>query len=227
MKGPVLELSGAGRTYRAAGRGTVGVTDVTLRAFGGNLILLLGPSGSGKTTLLTLMAGLVAPSSGAVAIGGERLDMLSIAAVQRLRARSIGVVFQSFNLIDALTALENVALVLRFAGVGRREALRRGRVILSEIGIGHLSAQPTGQLSQGEKQRVAIARAIANRPRLLLADEPTASLDSSNGLEIIEILHRYSREAGASVIVATHDERLTAYADQILRLRDGGVCGSN
>ncbi len=227
MNGAVLELSEAGKTYRAAGRGTVGVTDVSLRAFGGNLILLLGPSGSGKTTLLTLMAGLVAPSSGTVAIGGERLDMLSIAAVQRLRARNIGVVFQSFNLIDALTALENVALVLRFTGSGRREALRRGAAILSDIGIGHIAAQPTSQLSQGEKQRVAIARAVANRPQLLLADEPTASLDSSHGLEIIEILHRYSREAGASVIVATHDERLTACADQILRLRDGRVCRGN
>ena len=225
MNEPVLELSGAGKTYIAAGRGTVGVTGVSLRAFGGSLVLLLGPSGSGKTTLLTLMAGLVAPSSGSVMIGGERLDARSMAGVQDLRARNIGVVFQSFNLIDALTALENVALVIRFAGAGRRDALRRGMAVLADVGIGHLAAQPASELSQGEKQRVAIARAVANRPKLLLADEPTASLDSSHGLEVIEILRRYSRQACASVIVATHDERLTAYADRILRLRDGSVSG--
>ena len=224
MIDPVVELKRAGKTYQAAGRGTVGVMHVDLSMGAGNLLLLLGPSGSGKTTLLTLMAGLVAPSEGSVAIGGRRLDTMTIAELQRLRARSIGVVFQAFNLIDALTALENVALVLRFAGMGRRETLPAARRIMEEIGIGYLSSQLTSELSQGEKQRVAIARAIANRPILLLADEPTASLDSGHGLEIIEILHRYAREARAAVVVSTHDPRLTPYADQIVRLSDGRAC---
>ena len=223
MNGPVVELKGAGKTYQAAGRGIVGVMDVDLTVGGGSLVLLLGPSGSGKTTLLTLMAGLVAPSAGSVAIGGRRLDALSLVELQRMRARNIGVVFQAFNLIDAFTALENVALVLRFAGTSRRDSLVAARSILVGIGIGHLGAQPTSQLSQGEKQRVAIARAIANRPVLLLADEPTASLDSGHGLEIIEILHRYARESQAAVVVSTHDPRLAAFADQIVRLSDGRV----
>jgi putative ABC transport system ATP-binding protein len=223
MNAPVVELVHAGKTYHAAGRGLVGVTDVDLSVEAGKLILLLGPSGSGKTTLLTLMAGLVAPSAGSVSIGGRRLDTLSLVELQRMRARSIGVVFQAFNLIDALTALENVALVLRFAGAHRRDSLVAAQAILVRIGIGHLGAQPTSQLSQGEKQRVAIARAVANSPVLLLADEPTASLDSGHGLEIIEILRRYACESGAAVIVSTHDPRLASFADQILRLSDGKV----
>jgi len=226
MNKPVVELKRAGKTYQAAGRGSVGVMDVDLTVGAGKLILLLGPSGSGKTTLLTLMAGLVAPSEGTVAIDGRRLDAMTLADLQRLRARRIGVVFQAFNLIDALTALENVALVLRFAGMGRAGALPAARKIMEDIGIGHLGAQLTSELSQGEKQRVAIARAIANRPLLLLADEPTASLDSAHGLEIIEILHRYAKEAQAAVVVSTHDGRLTAYADQIVRLSDGRVSAS-
>jgi len=223
MNGPVVELKGAGKTYQAAGRGAVGVMGVDLTVEPGKLILLLGPSGSGKTTLLTLMAGLVAPSAGTVAIGGRRLDTLSLVELQRLRARNIGVVFQAFNLIDALTALENVALVLRFAGIPRRDALVAAQGILAAIGIGNLSAQLTSELSQGEKQRVAIARAVANRPPLLLADEPTASLDSGHGLEIIEILRRYARDSQAAVVVSTHDTRLAAFADQIVRLSDGRV----
>lgn len=223
MNGPVVELKGAGKTYQAAGRGAVGVMGVDLTVEPGKLILLLGPSGSGKTTLLTLMAGLVAPSAGTVAIGGRRLDTLSLVELQRLRARNIGVVFQAFNLIDALTALENVALVLRFAGIPRRDALVAAQGILAAIGIGNLSAQLTSELSQGEKQRVAIARAVANRPPLLLADEPTASLDSGHGLEIIEILRRYARDSQAAVVVSTHDTRLAAFADHIVRLSDGRV----
>jgi putative ABC transport system ATP-binding protein len=223
MNGPVVELKQAGKTYQAAGRGIVGVMDVDLTVEEGKLVLLLGPSGSGKTTLLTLMAGLVAPSSGSVSIGGRRLDRLLPVELQRMRARNIGVVFQAFNLIDALTALENVALVLRFAGTARRDSILAAETILDRIGIGHLGSQPTSRLSQGEKQRVAIARAVANDPFLLLADEPTASLDSEHGLEIIEILRRYARESQAAVVVSTHDPRLTAFADQIVRISDGKV----
>ena len=220
---PIVELTGAGKVYRADGRGTVGVEDVDLRIEPGTLTLLLGPSGSGKTTLLTLMAGLVAPSSGSVAIEGQRIDQIPLASLQRLRARRIGFVFQTFNLIDALTARENVALTLRFAGAGRRESLRRAQEILREIGIGHLGDQFTSELSQGEKQRVAFARAIANTPVLLLADEPTASLDSEHGLAIIDLLHRYARTSMAGVVVATHDLRITDRADRIVRLKDGRI----
>ena len=223
MNGPVVELKQAGKTYQAAGRGIVGVMDVDLTVEKGKLVLLLGPSGSGKTTLLTLMAGLVAPSSGSVSIGGRRLDRLLPVELQRMRARNIGVVFQAFNLIDALTALENVALVLRFAGTARRDSILAAETILDRVGIGHLGSQPASRLSQGEKQRVAIARAVANDPFLLLADEPTASLDSEHGLEIIEILRRYARESQAAVVVSTHDPRLTAFADQIVRISDGKV----
>jgi len=223
MSSPIAELKQAGKLYRADGRGTVGVRDVNLDIWKGTLTLLLGPSGSGKTTLIALMAGLLAPTSGSVEIEGCPINRLSISDLQRLRARRIGVAFQTFNLIDVLTAAENVALSLRFAGAARRESIRRAEEILRQVGIGHLSRQFTSELSQGEKQRVAIARAIANNPVLLLADEPTASLDSENGIEIIELLLAYAHRSQAGVVVATHDPRIEDRADRVVNLKDGRV----
>ncbi len=220
---PALELRGASKIYRAAGRGTTGLTPVDLALSPGELVLLVGPSGSGKTTLLTLAAGLVAPTAGSVMIGGERLEGMAAAALQNVRARQIGFVFQAFNLVDALTALENVSLVLRFGGLARMDATRRAREALEESGVLHCAAQFPAQLSQGEKQRVALARAVAARPALLLADEPTASLDTENGLEVTRALHRYARTHGAAVLAATHDLRLTDFADRVLTLSDGRI----
>jgi len=217
----IIELHHAAKIHRATGREAAGVFDVTISINAGELVLLLGPSGSGKTTLLTLIAGLVAPTSGSVVIDGERLDRLSLRELQRFRANRIGFVFQSFNLIDALTAVENVALVLRFAGLTGAEASRRAFRLLADSGIGHLAAEYPPHLSQGEKQRVAVVRGIANEPVLLLADEPTASLDSDSGLRIIQLLHSYARERHCAVVVATHDLRLTAYADRVVHLHDG------
>lgn len=220
---PAIELRGASKIYQVAGRGTTGLMPTDLVITPGELVLLVGPSGSGKTTLLTLAAGLVAPTAGSITIGGERLDGMTATALQRLRARRIGFVFQAFNLVEALTALENVSLVLRFSGLARGDAERRAREVLEEIGILHLSAQFPAQLSQGEKQRVAVARAVAARPALLLADEPTASLDTENGLEVIRALHRYARTHSAAVLAATHDLRLTDFADRVLTLSDGRI----
>ncbi|MEW6512009.1 MAG: ABC transporter ATP-binding protein [Bacteroidota bacterium] len=219
----VLELRGASRIYQAAGRGTTGLYPTDLRVYPGEVVLLLGPSGSGKTTLLTLAGGLVAPSSGSVAIDGCCLDELSPPALQQLRASRIGIVFQSFNLIDALTTLENVALVPRFTGLRPREAMQKARSVLVEIGIAHLAAQFPPELSQGEKQRVVVARAIATHPGLLLADEPTASLDTENGLNITQVLRRYAKNHDAAVLVATHDLRLIEHADRVIHLSDGRV----
>jgi putative ABC transport system ATP-binding protein len=220
---PSLELRGASKVYQAAGRGTAGLYPTTLEVFSGEVVLLVGPSGSGKTTLLTLAAGLVAPTAGTVLIGGEPLDALSPSALQRLRARRLGFVFQSFNLIDALTVLDNVALVLRFSGYSRRRAREQTEKVLADIGISHLSAQVPSQLSQGEKQRVAVARAVVSDPAVILADEPTASLDTDNGLEVTRVLHQHARDHRAALLVATHDLRLAEYADRVIELRDGRI----
>jgi len=218
---PVVEAEGLSYSYRWDGHAVPVLDSVDFMAWPGELTLLLGPSGSGKTTLLTLLAGLIAPSSGTVRLFGRSLKSLSAAEIQRLRACSIGFVFQTFNLMASLRAEENIRLSLQFGGVSPHEADTRARALLKRLGIEHLARRFPAELSHGEQQRVAICRAIAMEAPLILADEPTAALESSQGLEIIRLLHRCARESGASVIVASHDLRLRTCADRILLLEDG------
>ena len=221
MTTPVVQLRDVSKSYRSVGRDGAGVRGISLDVREGELVLLLGPSGSGKTTILTLMAGLLAPTRGTVSVDGRELARLAPAELQRLRARRIGVVFQSFNLLDPLTVAENVQIALGFAGWRASDACRKTLELLGEFGIAHLARERPSRLSQGEKQRVAIARAVAGEPALILADEPTASLDSVNGLHVIELLRGYACRGGRAVVVATHDLRLTECADRVFRLRDG------
>jgi putative ABC transport system ATP-binding protein len=221
MTTPVVRLRDVSKRYHSAGRDGAGVRGISFDVAEGELVLLLGPSGSGKTTILTLMAGLLAPTQGIVAVEGRELGGLEPVELQRLRARRIGVVFQSFNLLEPLTIAENLQIALKFAGWGRAEAFRRGMDLLGEFGIAHLAREHPSCLSQGEQQRAAIARAVACDPVLILADEPTASLDSGNGLHVIELLRRYASRGNRAVVVATHDLRLTECADRVFRLRDG------
>lgn len=195
--------------------------NVSLTVRVGELTLLLGRSGSGKTTLLSLAAGLLAPSSGRICLFGRDLASYRVAELQKLRATSMGFVFQTFRLIESLSATQNVALVLEFAGRSRREACNRARELLSQLGMGHLAHRKPAHFSQGEKQRVAIARALANSPSLILADEPTACLESKQGLEIIRLLHQHASKSHSSVLVTSHDMRLREYADRVCYLRDG------
>jgi len=217
---PLCELAHVTRSY---GSGAPAVRDVSLEVCPGELVLLVGPSGSGKTTLLTLIAGLLRPDAGMVRLFGEDLASCSPDRMQHIRASRIGFVFQTFQLIDAITAVENVALALRFGGLRGPEAHRRAHALLVERGLGHLAQKKPGAMSQGEKQRVAIARATANQPDLILADEPTASLETPQGLAIITLLRAYASTPGRSVIVATHDLRMTEFATRVLRVEDGRV----
>jgi putative ABC transport system ATP-binding protein len=181
----------------------------------------MGPSGSGKTTLLTIVAGLQRPTSGVVELFGRRIRDYSSRDLQRLRARRIGFVFQTFRLMDALTVMENVELVMKFARAEGRRSRSRASSLLCTLGIGHLArARPTA-LSQGEKQRVALARALANGPELILADEPTANLSSTQGLEVLRLLHEHVKRSNRCALVASHDERIVRYADRVLYLEDG------
>jgi putative ABC transport system ATP-binding protein len=223
MTTPVVQLRDVSKSYRSAGREGAGVRGISFDVREGELVLLLGPSGSGKTTILTLMAGLLAPTGGTVAVDGRELALLHPAELQRLRAQKIGVVFQSFNLLDTLTVSENLQIALGFAGWRGFDASRRALELLGEFGIAHLARERPSRLSQGEQQRAAIARAVACEPALILADEPTASLDSGNGLRVIELLRRYACRGGRAVVVATHDLRLRECADRIFRLRDGEI----
>lgn len=218
---PVVSLRDVTKTFGAAGHETAALRGVSLEVRPGEQVLLLGASGSGKTTLLTLLAGLVEPTSGDVALFGRDVAATRPAALQRIRARRVGFVFQTFRLLEALTARENVELVLRFAGVPRGASRRRAQALLERLEVGHLARKTPPTLSQGEKQRVAIARALANEPDLIVADEPTASLDSERGLEIARILRAAVHDEGRAAIVTSHDERIARYADRVLRLRDG------
>jgi len=198
---------------------------VTFAVEAGSFVLIEGPSGSGKTTLLALAGGLDLPSSGRVLVGGLDLTSQSMRSLALFRRENVGFVFQDFRLIDVLTALENVALALQVRGVGGAAARARGREVLDRLGMGDRGSARPGELSGGEKQRVAIARALVTGPRLVLADEPTANLDWDNGEPVVEILRAAAREQRAAVLVASHDTRLGAYADQVIRLEDGRIAG--
>jgi len=218
---PVVQLCDVSKLYLTDGHTTQAVRNISLSFYSGELILVLGPSGSGKTTMLNIIAGLIEPTAGNVIIFEKMLGQYSDIERQKIRAKYIGFIFQTFMLIDALTVLENILLVLQFTGTAPREARMRALEILNQLNIGHLSTRYPGLLSQGEKQRVAIARAIANDGMLLLADEPTASLESIQGFQIIELLHLFAKEKNKCVVVASHDTRIVQFADRVLRLTDG------
>jgi putative ABC transport system ATP-binding protein len=198
-------------------------SDVALRfpriaAASGEELCIVGASGSGKTTLLHLIAGLLLPDRGRVLVDGTEISSLTETARDRFRARSVGYVFQVFHLLPAYTVLENVLLPLHFAGVPSREARARAEELLARLGLGsHLMRRPV-TLSVGEQQRIAIARAVACRPRVLLADEPTASLDTARADETLTLLREVAKESAAILVVVTHDERVRASFQRVERL---------
>ncbi len=218
-----VEMQSVSKVYESHSRKYSALTEVSLSASRGKLLLLLGPSGSGKTTLLTIAAGFTEPTGGNVNLFGKNINEYSPKELQTLRAEKIGFVFQSFLLIDALNVYENVELVLHFSK--KYKANKRNKVYeaLSQVGIRHLSEKRPFELSHGEKQRTAIARAFANDADLLIADEPTASLETKQGEEIISLLHSFANEYNKSVIVASHDVRLKHSADKIYYLENGKI----
>jgi putative ABC transport system ATP-binding protein len=208
------------RLRSAAGIVTI-LDGVTLDVPAGQFVAVIGPSGSGKSTLLGLLAGLDRPTTGSVRVDGVELSSLDEDSVARLRLAKIGYVFQSFHLIPTLTALENVAIPLELAGAA--EPARRAAVLLEEVGLQARVGHYPAELSGGEQQRVALARAVANRPGLLLADEPTGNLDSATGTQIVDLLVGLHRRHGTTLILVTHDPALAAHAERIVELRDGRV----
>jgi len=218
---PVVQLHRVTKVYHAGQNRTTAAHRIWFHGPASTLHLLLGPSGSGKTTLLALMAGFLRPTTGRVLLFGRDIAHCSEEERQRMRAGKIGFVFQSFRLISPLTVGQNVEQVLRFGRVPRGERLKRVRQTLQDLSIEHLSERFPETLSQGEKQRVAIARAIVHEPSLVLADEPTANLESRQGAEVIELLQEYARNKGACVVVASHDLRLEPRADSVYWIEDG------
>jgi putative ABC transport system ATP-binding protein len=199
------------------GQGVKALDGVSIECPDGSFTVVTGPSGCGKSTLLSILGGLERPTYGEVWLGSQRLDRMSEGGLARVRLGSVGFVFQSFQLLADLTAEENVAMPLRLAG----GQVGRARELLELVGLGHRTRHFPHQLSGGEQQRVAVARALANRPAVLLADEPTGNLDSRSGAEVIELLRRFNRELGQTTVVASHDPALLAEPERVIRLKDG------
>jgi putative ABC transport system ATP-binding protein len=187
----------------------------------GEIQLLMGPSGSGKTTLLSILAGILTPTFGSVRLLGEEITTMSKDELSRFRLQNIGFIFQGFNLFPALTAAENVEVALKMKGIKSSVAKKQSRELLEEVGLGDRVHRLPRDLSGGQKQRVAIARALAGNPKLIMADEPTASLDSHSGHTVIELLRRLAKEGGRTVLMVTHDPRILDVADRVAYLEDG------
>jgi putative ABC transport system ATP-binding protein len=217
----MIQLREVSKTVTSGSQPLTILHPLTLEIPRGQFVAVVGPSGSGKSTLLGLIAGLDAPTSGEVVIDGVNITRLSEDALARLRGEKVGFVFQFFHLIPSLTAHENVSVPMEIAGVP--DARGRARMLLDEVGLTGRAHHYPSQLSGGEQQRVALARALANDPPIVLADEPTGNLDSSNGRHIIELLQEIHRSRGTTIVLVTHDSDLAAIADTRVVLRDGRV----
>jgi len=217
-----LELRRVSKVYGSGPSEVQALREVDLSVRGGELVAVMGPSGSGKSTLLTISGSLEEPTSGEVLVGGAALSGMSRNDRARLRRRSIGYVFQDFNLLAGLNAMENVALPLELDGVGGKTARAAGLAALEELGLADRAVRYPDELSGGERQRVAIARAVVGDRHLLLADEPSGALDSVNGEAVMRLL-RAACHRGVAGVVVTHDARLASWADRVVFLRDGRV----
>jgi putative ABC transport system ATP-binding protein len=217
----VLSAEHLTRSYGSGPTAVQAVDDVSLQLGAGELVVLRGPSGSGKTTLLNLLGALDTPDSGSVRLDGRELVGADEDDLVELRRSSLGYIFQTFALVSVLSATENVELPMRIAGVEGRERHARTVELLATVGLAAHAEQRPGELSGGQQQRLGIARALANRPRLLIADEPTGQLDSTNADAMMGLIARLVHERGVAAIVSTHDPRMAAYADRVVEIRDG------
>jgi putative ABC transport system ATP-binding protein len=217
----VLEARALRRRFGAGEAAVEAVRGIDLALGRGEIVLIMGPSGSGKTTLLSMLGGLLRPTSGTIEIGGVRISDLGESQLPAVRAHRIGFVFQDFNLMPSLTAQENVEVALNVAGVRGARARDRAVALLTELELGSRLGFLPEKLSGGEKQRVSIARAFANEPDLVLADEPTANLDSSIGRQVMRNLREIAKRQGHSVLIVSHDDRIKEIADRVLWLEDG------
>jgi putative ABC transport system ATP-binding protein len=219
----VMQARGLTKTYAQGEAAMRALDEVTLDLHAGELALLVGPSGSGKTTLLSIMGCILRPTSGSLRVLGDEVTRLAERDLPAIRRERIGFIFQAFNLFPTLTALQNVALALDLKGVSGRAARDKAAMLLDQVGLSaKLGAYPA-DLSGGQKQRVAIARALAGDPPIILADEPTAALDSQSGRIVMDLLQRLARQRGRAVAIVTHDNRMWGYGDRLVKMEDGRV----
>jgi putative ABC transport system ATP-binding protein len=220
----ILEARNVTREYQMKAENVRALSGVSVSIERGEFAAMLGTSGSGKSTLLNLFGGLDRPTGGEILFDGKSLAPLTSWEMSRYRLRSVGMIFQSFNLIPTMTAQENVSLALAFAGLGGSDRRRRSLELLDRVGLSQRADHLPSELSGGEQQRVSIARAIANEPQVLLADEPTGNLDSNRAAEVIGLLDEMRQRDGKTIVLVTHDQELAArYATKIVKLKDGKV----
>jgi ABC-type lipoprotein export system ATPase subunit len=217
----VIHTHALGRVYQRGHEEVIALKNVNLDIKLGTFAIIFGPSGGGKSTLLHLLGGIDRPTSGSLIVSGMALDKISESELTRFRRDHIGFIFQFYNLLPSINAIENVALPLLAKGIKRKEAKERAEILLERVGLNGRALHKPSQLSGGEQQRVTIARAIAGDPTIVLADEPTGDLDAKSTDEVIQLMRNINRDLGTTFVVATHNERFTAFADRVFELRSG------
>jgi putative ABC transport system ATP-binding protein len=219
----VIAINSVKRRYQIGDETVMALDGIDLNIARGEYLSIMGPSGSGKSTLFNMIGGLDLPSEGTVSIDNLQLNNMNQKQLAYVRCRKIGYIFQSFNLIEVMSALENVTLPMIFGGASDSEANEKAAEILDKVGLQGRHGHLPGQLSGGQQQRVAVARSLANNPSILLADEPTANLDLKTGEELIETLKKLNSELGVTIICATHDHKMLAASDRVIYLEDGKI----
>lgn len=220
---PAIEVRQLTKTYAEGNTATLALRGVDLDVHAGELLMLMGPSGSGKTTLLSIMGCILTASSGSVRIAGKEITQMTEKHLPGIRLEHIGFVFQGFNLFPTLSAGENVELMLDLKGAGAKSAKKRAAELLDQVGLGGQYGSFPSDLSGGQKQRIAIARALAGDPEIILADEPTAALDSHTGKKVMEMMSELAHKRGRAVVLVTHDSRVLSFADRIVKIEDGAI----
>ena len=219
----IIELKEVWKIYKMDEVDFPALCGMNLEVNKGEFLAVVGPSGSGKSTVLNAVGALDVPSKGIIYLDGKDISKLSESDLAQIRGKKIGFVFQSFHLVPSLSTLENVTLPMTFQGISREERIKRAKELLNAVGLSDKINNLPSQLSGGERQRVAIARALANNPEVILADEPTGNLDSKTGIEILNLLKKLNKEKGKTLIIVTHDEKISKEADRIAYLEDGKV----
>jgi len=223
MANPIIQVRGLRKVYRIGREQVVALDNINLEIPAGEVCCIVGTSGSGKSTLLNQLAGLEKPTRGTVLIGGRSISALSENELARFRQKNVGFVFQSYNLMATMTAMENVAMPLIFRGVGKMRRERASRRILKEVGLLNRARHKPSQMSGGQQQRVGIARAFVAKPKIIFADEPTGNLDTRTTIEVMRMMVRLCKENNQTLILVTHDTEIAQYADRIVTIRDGNI----
>lgn len=218
---PIIEIHGVTKRYSLGGEDVWALKGVDLEIFQGEFLSIMGPSGSGKSTLFNQIGALDTPTDGHVSFLGQSILKMTESQQAWFRCHKIGYIFQTFNLINVMSTLQNVMLPIQFYGASPAEAEDRAAAILKRVGLGHRLAHKPFELSGGQQQRVAIARALANKPDVVLADEPTGNLDNKTGAEVVELLHELNQESGVTIVCSTHDPKMIRKSDRVCWIRDG------